>query len=234
VEPRAPDPEPTEAVPEIPPRAAAERSPAAEATMAAEPELQGAPQEVDMAALLAMLREAEGEDGPGVTEVDLTSALFAGDIDPGQPEQAPHSLDEVFTRARDHSGHQPEEEEAAEHLNMGKASIERGMFEEAVRALEQAVRSPRQRFEAAALLGRLYRDRHEPAAAIDWMERAAEAPARSAEEGRALLYDLGVMLEDSKENARALAIYMEIMADAGQYRDVQARIDRLSRVETES
>jgi hypothetical protein len=80
----------------------------------------------------------------------------------------------------------------------------------------------------------MYRQRSELPQAIEWMERAAEAPAPSAEEGRGLLYDLGVTLEQSNENARALAVFLELLADAGHYRDVQARADRLSRVETGS
>jgi len=186
-----------------------------------------------MAALHAMLREAEGGDGSPHAEVDLTSALFAAEGP--APSTAPsESLDEVFARARDQAARQSGAEEAAEQLKLGKTCIEMGMFDDAVRALEQAARSPRQRFEAAAALGRIYRDRNEPAAAIEWMERAAEAPARSADEGRALLYDLGVTLEQAKENARALAVFLELLADASHYRDVQARVDRLSRVETES
>lgn len=189
-------------------------------------------QEVDMAALQAMLREVEGGDEPGITEVDLTSELFAGDAGPSA--ESVHSLDEAFARARDQVAQQPGVEQGAEQLKLGKTFVEMGMFDEAVHALEQAARSPRQRFEAAAALGRLYRDRNDIQVAIEWMERAGEAPARSADEGRELLYELGVSLESAKENARALAVYMELLADAGHYRDVQERIDRLSRVETES
>ena len=108
------------------------------------------------------------------------------------------------------------------------------MIDEAVRALEQAARSPRHRFEAASALGRVYRKQNQATLAIEWMERAAEAPAPSAEEGRLLLYELGVMLELERENARALAVFLELLADAGTYRDVQARVNRLSRVETGS
>lgn len=204
-----------------------------EAIVSVRPQAPSGSQEVDMAALHAMLRDAEGGDAPGVVEVDLTSALFAGDP-PGSAARGAESLDEVFARARHEADRQSGAEDAAEQLEIGRSCADRGMFEEAVRAFEQAARSPRQRFEAAAALGRLYRGQNQTQAAIEWMERAAEAPARSADEGRALLYDLGVSLEDASENARALAVYMELLADVGSYRDVQARIDRLSRVETES
>jgi tetratricopeptide (TPR) repeat protein len=170
-----------------------------------------------------------------MTEVDLTSELFgAGGGSRAEDDPPAQSLNEVFARARDHATRQSGAEQAAEQLKLAKAWLETGLADQAIRALEQAVRSPHHRFEAAALLGRIYRDRKDLPSAIEWMERAAEAPSRSAEEGQALLYDLGVSLEDSNENARALAVYMELVADAGQYRDVQARIDRLSRVETES
>ena len=49
-----------------------------------------------------------------------------------------------------------------------------------------------------------------------------------------LLYDLGITLESARETARALAVFMELQADAGEYRDVSARVDRLSNVQTGS
>ena len=47
-----------------------------------------------------------------------------------------------------------------------------------------------------------------------------------------MLYDLGGTLEALGETARALAVFLELQADAGDYRDVYARADRLARVQT--
>jgi tetratricopeptide (TPR) repeat protein len=105
-----------------------------------------------------------------------------------------------------------------------------GMTEEATAALEAAARSPRQRFDACALLGRLNLEAGETARAIEWFERAAEAPAPTPDAGRALLYDLAETLEDVGEHARALAVFVELEAEAGGYRDVALRIERLSKV----
>jgi hypothetical protein len=44
------------------------------------------------------------------------------------------------------------------------------------------------------------------------------------------LFDLAEALESEGETSRALAICMELQADAGNYRDVAARIDRLAKV----
>ena len=57
-------------------------------------------------------------------------------------------------------------------------------------------------------LARLVRDRGDVPSAIDWFERAAEAPAPTPEAGRALLYELGQALEElrrSRARARRLS-----------------------------
>jgi tetratricopeptide (TPR) repeat protein len=167
------------------------------------------------------------------TEIDLTAALL--DTKGGQARGAAparQSLGDVFKDMRDQSGRQEERDDAAEQLKLARTYLEMGMADDAARALQTAARSPRHRFEAASALARLYKQRNDAPRAVEWFERAAEAPAPTAEEGRALLYDLGVTLESIGETARALAVLLELQADAGKYKDVQARIDRLSRVQT--
>jgi tetratricopeptide (TPR) repeat protein len=168
-------------------------------------------------------------------EIDLTTLL--GDLE-GAPTMTPpdppegQNLDEVFRDFRDEVSRQTGAEDAAQHLKLARTYLEMGMADEAIGSLETAARSPKHRFEAAAMLGRLYRDQQDIAHAIVWLERAAEAPAAGLEEGRALLYDLGATLEIAGEAARALAVFMELQADAGEYRDVSARVNRLARVQT--
>src|SRR5690606_35901301 len=95
----------------------------------------------------------------------------------------------------------------------------------------EAAKSPRLRFVAGAALARLLRDQGRLPDAIEWFERASEAPAPDADAGHALLYDLGDVLERAGEGIRAMAVFMELNADAGDYRGVAARIDRLTRAE---
>ena len=107
----------------------------------------------------------------------------------------------------------------------------KGMSDDAIEALEQAARSPRQRFDAASTLGRLYLARKEHVRAIEWLERAAEAPAPTPDAGRALLYDLAQTLETAGEQSRALAVFVELESESGGYRDVAGQIERLSKVQ---
>jgi tetratricopeptide (TPR) repeat protein len=117
-------------------------------------------------------------------------------------------------------------------MKLARTYLEMGMIEEATSSLKTAARSPRHRFEAASRLGRLYKEHGDIPHAIEWLERAAEAPAPGTEDGRALLYDLGVALEEAGENTRALAVFLELLAESGDYQDVSARADRLTRVQT--
>ena len=170
-------------------------------------------------------------------EIDLTSEL--GDLDdagggeaaanPAPPRPLAHSIRRLRAIRTDAES---DADFSTQHMTLARTYLEIGMLDEALASLQTAVRSPRQRFEAAAALGRVYERRGEPAPAIEWLERAAEAPAPSPRAGRELLYGLGVLLDEAGETSRALAVFLELQADAGDYRDVPARIDRLARVQT--
>jgi tetratricopeptide (TPR) repeat protein len=168
----------------------------------------------------------------GPVEIDLTSIL--GDLQAPVPAHtaAPREeLDDVFKGLRQvASVNVPDD--APQQMTLARTYLELGMLEEATTAFKAAARSPRHRFEAAAILGRLYKQHGDVRHAIEWFERAAEAPASVVEDGRALLYDLGVTLEEAGEVSRALAVFLELHAEAGEYRDVSERTDRLARVQT--
>ena len=167
----------------------------------------------------------------GADEIDLTGALGTLDEQPAaRNKEGSGSLDQAFAKIR--SDAETDGDFSAQHMTLARTYLEIGMIDEAISSLQTAVRSVRQRFEAAAALGRVYERRGEPALAIEWMERAAEATPPSPDEGRQLLYDLGVLLDGAGETSRALAVFLELQSEAGDYRDVPARIDRLARVQT--
>lgn len=166
-------------------------------------------------------------------EIDLTDALSPEP--PARPlplvPPPPRSLDQVFRGIRDDSNRQSSEEAAAEAYRLALTYHEMDMTDDAIKALETATRSPRQRFDAASMLGRLYLERKDTEHAIEWLERAAEAPAPTPDAGRALLYDLAKVLESVGEHSRALAVFVELEAESGGYRDVAGQIERLSKAQ---
>ncbi len=177
-----------------------------------------------------------GETGePEATpEIDLT-ALLADLSAPVSPEAAVHQLpaddlDTVFGRLREAA----EASAAAQaDLESGLAHLAAGRLVEGVAALERAARVPPLRFEAASRLGQLFVERGDDARGIEWLERAAEAPAPDEGRGRAVLVSLADALERSGESARALAILIEAAVDAPDDATLAARIGRLTRAGTE-
>jgi tetratricopeptide (TPR) repeat protein len=169
---------------------------------------------------------------PSSGEIDLTSALGGLKDDGDDGPQADGDRDGVFRDFRQEVSRQSGADQSAQHMTIARTYIEMGLTEEAIPALRTAAKSPTLRFEAASALARLYKQRGEPMPAIEWFERAAEAPAPTVDDGRALLYDLGTTLEEAGESARALAVFLELQSEGAEYRDVAVRAERLAAMQS--
>ena len=191
----------------------------------------------------AFVGDSAGTSGPtiGPAESDVTEKPrksrarreTAAPPPPKSPREQPAAATrpEEFSDFHEEVAKQSDAAIAEQHYKVGVTYRDMGMLAEAIAELELAVRSARFRFEAAALLARLSLQRGDTGSAIEWFERAAEAPAPSADAARGLLYELGDALEIGGESARALAVFLELHAEAGDYRDVGRRVERLSRVQ---
>jgi tetratricopeptide (TPR) repeat protein len=162
-------------------------------------------------------------------EIDLSDMLadFTVAHAPG-PSPPIRDIDEVFERLREDGSRVPAAEEARTEYNRGIALRESGRIDESIRAFEAASRDPRLRFHAAAALAHVYQKRHDRGHAVEWLEQAVQAPPPEADEAHALFYELADTLESIGERERALAICLELQAEAGNYRDLPERIRRLT------
>jgi tetratricopeptide (TPR) repeat protein len=140
-------------------------------------------------------------------------------------------IDGVFEHFRKEASRRAGHTDAERDYERGVALREAGQIEDSIQALRASSRAPQQRFRAAAALGRIYQQRNDLPQAIEWFERAAEAPPPSPDEAYALFYELAASLESVGEVARALAICLELQAEAGKYRDLSERIARLSKAQ---
>jgi len=167
---------------------------------------------------------------PESHEVDLSDVLHdwqkeeAAAAPAGEPVPA---IENVLEGMRQKAAHDASPETAEQHFKMAATYVEMGMHEEAMKALEVAARSPRHRFRAGAMLAKAYLDAGDQVHAIEWYERAVEAPAPSLMAHHALLYELASVLQANGEGARALAVLLELQAEAGEYRDVSSRLEQL-------
>ncbi|MGH9139520.1 MAG: tetratricopeptide repeat protein [Vicinamibacterales bacterium] len=168
-------------------------------------------------------------------EIDLSISLDTiNPPAPPIPDAVEADLDSVFDNMRAQSAKRAGLDEAEKEYKRGLALRAAGDIDGCIQSLEKASRAPKLRFGTSWLIARLYRDRAMMAETLDWLERASQAPAPTSEESHQLLFELAEALEQVGEVARALAVCMELQADAGSYRDVDARIDRLTRVQAGS
>ena len=170
-------------------------------------------------------------------EIDLSDALAGLEAvapAPVVPAGPPRDLESVFEDLRSRIAEAGDGSGAGERYRRGLELLVEGRQAEAAIDLQAAARDPLFRFGAAEQLGRLYIEQGDFQAGTDWLERAAEAPAPSPEAGCALIYDLADVLERMGESARALAVLMELDAEAGGYRDVRSRVERLARALAQS
>ena len=147
----------------------------------------------------------------------------------GQPAQ---DLDGVFGNMREQASKRTGLDDAEKEYKRGLALRAAGDIDGCIKALEKASRAPKLPFSCAWLIARLYRDRGMVGPTLEWLERAAGNPAPTTEDGHQVLYELAETLESIGEMARALAICLELQAEAGDYRDIAERVDRLSKVQT--
>lgn len=175
--------------------------------------------EVDLSVVLNDIKRPQTPGAPAPPAAASAPGAPSGDIDG------------VFEHLRDEAGRRSALDAAEEQYRRGLALREAGDVDGCIQALQSASRAPKLRFATASLLGRIYRDRGMMPQAVEWFERAAQAPAPTADESYALLYELADALEKEGETARALAVSLELQAEAGDYRDIAGRVDRLTKVQ---
>lgn len=179
--------------------------------------------------------DAPADAAPAPAATPLAKAAAKAEAPPAKAAAAkapgPDSVVQAFRNINSNADRKSMEDAAAEQYRLAVTYVEMSMPDDAIKALEVAARSPRQRFDAASMLGRLYLERNDQEHAIEWLERAAEAPAPTPDAGRALLYDLATALESVGEHARALAVFVELESESGGYRDVAGQIQRLSKAQ---
>jgi tetratricopeptide (TPR) repeat protein len=196
----------------------------AKAAAPAEPVNAAAAESVDRPAPLAKDEEDEEEEAEFLVDLDA-------EVSP-TPEGSPvPDLDEVFDQLRGQVSKQSVVDAAQNEYRRAVALRAVGDLDGCVDALQIAARTPALQFAAGSLLARVYKERGQMADALDWFERAAQAPAPSPGEYHEVLFELVEGFEAAGDVTRALAIGLELQADAGSYRDVDERVDRLAKVQ---
>lgn len=187
-------------------------------------------QEIDLTPALEALAQAAASGAP---ESWVPSAAASRDrLDSAEGSAAGRSYpvrerDEVSLKEASTPNAVVPDDEDRRRLSAGLALIEAGLYEEAAPLLEEAARGVVTQGAATVALGDLARLRGEAAQAEKYYHRVLVEPHSTAVQRRAR-YGLGCMLADAGRTPEALVVWLELLADAGEYLDTRARVDALS------
>ena len=195
------------------------------------------PHEIDFDLLFGDAMDLTGQHGDGTSlsrddasgdheEEDLSDSI---DAIPPTVAPAETDLESVFARMREDVAHRSPDDAAEVAFARGSALLEAGAFEQSIEHLRLAMRAASRRYASASLIAQAYEKLGRIAEAVEWLGHAGDAPGISADERFDALYRLVDLLERSGEPASALAVCLELQADAGDYRDLADRVARLSR-----
>jgi tetratricopeptide (TPR) repeat protein len=180
--------------------------------------------EVDLSIVLNHLKRPQAETPVAPAPPPAEHQAAPSDAD------AP-DLEDVFEQLRGEATRNSMVTAAEGEYRRALALHEAGDIDGCIAALEEASRTPKLRFATASMLGRIYKQKGSTEQAVEWLERAAQAPAPTPADYHALLFELADGLEVSGEVTRALAVCLELQADAGSYRDIDERVDRLAKTQ---
>jgi len=119
------------------------------------------------------------------------------------------------------------------HYNMATAYKEMDLLDEAIREFQIAAGltgsadgTPRH-FQCCNMLGHCFVQKGMPRAAVLWFKKGLDAPGRSAEEYKALQYELGSAYEAMGDLTRAVAAFTEVYGVDVGYRDIAEKLENL-------
>jgi tetratricopeptide (TPR) repeat protein len=186
--------------------------------------------ETDLGADIAF-GEIEIEPPPIVPTVETPLAESPGPVGSGIDSGLAEIFEEFRVEAEGEGASSNEDYET--HYNMATAYKEMDLLDEAIREFQIAAGltgtadgTPRY-FQCCNMLGHCFVEKGMPRAAVLWFKKGLDAPGRSAEEYKALQYELGSAYEAMGDLTRAVAAFTEVYGVDVGYRDIGEKLESL-------
>jgi tetratricopeptide (TPR) repeat protein len=144
-------------------------------------------------------------------------------------------LAEIFEEFRaEAEGEQASSHEDYEtHYNMATAYKEMDLLDDAIREFQTAagLTAPTdgsaRYFQCCNMLGHCFLQKNMPRAAVLWFKKGIESPGRSADEYKALQYELGSAYDQMGDLNRAIEVFTEVYGVDVDYRDIADKLQDL-------
>ena len=167
----------------------------------------------------------ESEVGIGEAPAVTAPASVGSGIDSGLAE----IFEEFRMEAEGESASSNEDYET--HYNMATAYKEMDLLDEAIREFQTAIGltavGTMRYFQCCNMLGHCFVQKSMPQAAVIWFKKGLDAPGRSAEEYKALQYELGTAYEEMGDLVSAVAAFTEVYGVDVSYRDIADKLESL-------
>jgi tetratricopeptide (TPR) repeat protein len=153
------------------------------------------------------------------------------------PQLAPQGqvdVEEVFQKFKEGVSKQIGADDSQSHYDLGVAYKEMGLYEDAVREFAVAARDKSRTCICETMTGLLHMEHEDVDKAIDAFQRGLAAPVRAPAHETAVSFELAAAYESKGLALEALAQYRRVAEREPNFRDVQDRIRRLSKVEQSS
>jgi len=144
-------------------------------------------------------------------------------------------LAEIFEefRVEAEGEHASSNEDFETHYNTATAYKEMALLNEAIREFQTAagLTTPAdgtaRYFQCCNMLGHCFAQKGMPQAAVLWFKKGLDAPGRTAEEYKALQYELGTAYEEMGDLTRAVGVFTEVYGVDVSYRDIGDKLSDL-------
>lgn len=131
-------------------------------------------------------------------------------------------ISEFRTRVAEHPT------DLALRYQLGQALLSAGEVDDAIGEFQKAVKDPRKRFEALSLLGECFLQKELYDLAARQLEKALEeSPGLNSDQGKRVVYNLGLLHEKQGDVAAARERYLSIYEVDVSYRDVAEKVTSL-------
>jgi tetratricopeptide (TPR) repeat protein len=108
---------------------------------------------------------------------------------------------------------------------------EMGLVDDAIREFGVAAEDPKRECLCRSMIGMILMERGKISEAIDAFTKGLQSTVKAPEQEVALYYEIGAAYESLKRTKDALTQFQKVARRDSNYRDVQERVRRLSKIE---
>jgi tetratricopeptide (TPR) repeat protein len=169
----------------------------------------------------------EGGDGYALSLDDL-EAPPAGGVGGFSSATQQVDVEEVFSKFKEGVARQISIDDAQSHYDLGVAYKEMGLIDDAIREFETAARDESRETVCLSMVGMIELERGNVEQALEAFLRGVNSRGRQPDQEMVLCFEIGACYELQNMNSEALGYYQRVLRRDPRYRDVEARVRRLS------